>query len=180
LQVTAHHLVESTSQAIAGTPPPPDPLKPKDGGATKLALIEILMDDCIPPEIQFLEKIHSGCVLWMMDPDFVPETDPETIEVRADAAGLSIAAIQEAASSQLESHDLLQCGRKRDHRQDVGDALAMKVATEPLELRGEHYGISPVELLGIEPPATMRPADRGVPPCDFVESPCSRRSPVRV
>jgi hypothetical protein len=101
LQVTAHHLVEGTSQAIAGTPPSPDPLELKDCGAAKLVLVEVLMDDRIPPEIQFLKKIHSGRVLWIKDLDFVPETDPETTEVRADAAGLGIATIQEAAPSQL-------------------------------------------------------------------------------
>jgi hypothetical protein len=180
MQMTTHHLVESTSQAIADTPPSPDPLELKDRGAAKLALVEILVDDRIPPEIQFVEKVHSGRVPWIMGLDFVPETDNETIEVRADAARLSIATIQEAAPSQLGKHDPFQCGRRCDHRQDVGDALFVKVPTEPLELRGKHHGVSPVELLGVKPPAAPRPADRGVPPCDLVESPGPRRSPVRV
>jgi hypothetical protein len=149
--MTAQYLVERTSQTIAGTPPPPDLIQPKDRRTTEPDEVEVLVDDRIPPIIQFFEQLHASQVLRVMDFDFIPERDLETTEVRADAAGLSIATIQETAPSQLGSHQLLQCRRRCDRCQDVDNALAVKISTEPLELRRKQHSIRVIELLGIEP-----------------------------
>jgi hypothetical protein len=97
-----------------------------------------------------------------MDLDLIPKSDVEPTEVRADAAGLSIATIQKATPSHLVSHQLLECRRRRDHSQDVSDALFVKISTIPLELRCEQHGIGLIELLRVEPPATSGPTDGGV------------------
>jgi hypothetical protein len=157
--MTAHHFVERTSQPIASTPPSPDLLEAKDRGATELDRVEVLVDDGVPPMIQFFENLHSGCISRIMDLDLIPESDVEPTEVRADAAGLSIAPIQEATSSHLVSYQLLECRWRRDRCENVSGTLAMKVSTKPLELRCEQHGIGLIELLRVEPLAASRSAD---------------------
>jgi hypothetical protein len=168
--MAAHHFVERTSQAIAGTPPSLNLLQPKNRLPTELCRDEVLVDDRIPPLVQVFEEVYSSCVPRVIELDFIPEGHVKTTEVGANAAGLSIAAIEEAASSRFGSHHLSQYRRWRNPCQDVEDAFGMKVPTKPMELGRQQHGIGVIELLGVEPPAAPRPADCRGAQCDLVQS----------
>jgi hypothetical protein len=178
--VTPHHFAEPTSQTLTGPPPPPDPIQSKDNRTAELMRIEVLMCDCIAPLIQLFEEIHQRRRPRIISPHFIPEMDPQPAEIRAEAARLSIAAVQLTIPDEFVPHHGPDCERRRNHPDKMIDALRMKVSTEPLKLRGEHHGVGPIELLGIEPPATLRPTHRGVTPRDLVEGLRPRCSPFSV
>ncbi|HZW33562.1 MAG TPA: hypothetical protein VFF52_22775 [Isosphaeraceae bacterium] len=178
--MTAEDFVECTSKAVTGGSPLPDLLQPEDRGTTKLRFLEVLVCDRVPPMIQFLEKLHSRCILGVVRLDFVPEIDPQTIEVRIQIAGLSIATIQSAIPGEFIADQRQHVGRGENGPDQVIDAFGMKIATKPLELGRQQHGVSLIELLGVEPPTAPRAADGGVARRDLVQRLGSRRSPVLV
>jgi hypothetical protein len=112
--------------------------------------------------------------------EFVPELDAQKPEIRAEAARLSILAIELAAPGKTSLKQVsYRCGRVDESHQS-GNALSVQVATESLKLRGDEYGVGLIDLLCRIPPPRSSPTDGRMRCLDFIQCPRPFGQPLSI
>jgi hypothetical protein len=83
------------------------------------------MGDCIPPVIQRLQRKPTAGILRIDLGDLYPDFDIKTPEVCADAAGMGVASVQLAAPREFVAEIPYKPRGRRDHADEMIDALGM-------------------------------------------------------
>jgi len=146
LDVLPHDFIEGRGEMIAGSPPFPDPLNTKDL-CSQDRWIKIVMSNGVAPIIQFFESILARSIPQVQVFDLSPESQSESIEVRAQIAWVRIPSIEFPIRHESIVAGYPQLGRCHSVYQVVG-AFRVQLTAIPLELRGEENSIGVVDLLG--------------------------------
>ena len=95
--------------------------------------IKILMRNGVSPVDQFLQQLISSNVSRVVTVHVWPKLDSEPIEIRTDSTGVWIAFVQASVPDEFHAQECLKLCRGSGD--DMVDALGMKIAAEPLEMR---------------------------------------------
>lgn len=155
-------------KAIATCSPPTHCCEPKRDRTSKFSTIEVLVNDRVPPRVQPFESETAAPVCRIHRIDFIPQVKPQPPEVGADAARLSIPAVELTASGEFRPHHGLDRS-VADAENDMIGTLGMQVSTKALKLRSKQHGISLVDLLSGVPSAAPSPSNGGVRLLDLIE-----------
>ena len=154
-EVIIHRPVERVSQCADGPPPSASAHQVERGVSADRS--EILVSDRVPPVDQLLQKLLASCMVRVACSTAGQNWIPRRLKSWPVLPWIRIALVRRSVPKELNAQEGPE--RSGPPSNNVIDAFGVKIATEPLKMRGEQSGIGVVDLPGRKTPARTGAAD---------------------